>query len=189
MTDREDKGGESAPVKTSACITNAARGPELCRRAMLASTSAVAFGAAMPSDAACHVRDVAAILSDEGTQWCKRWLAMNADIECLQARWDRVETWLVKEHAWFELSQAEREALPWAEELRDLDRHMETAFVRRDDLMKTIASSGCVSMTSVIARLAVVEQLLSPFDDPDVHALIAGARRDLILISETSRMI
>jgi len=157
--------------------------PELSRRAVLAGTSIAAFGAAKPGQAAAIPSIVAPIHSDEGIRRCASWLAVNAKIERLQSRWARLESWLVKEHAWCKLGPAEQQALPWAKELRDIDGCLDVLFEQRDAFLQLIPATGSVSLDSVVARLAVVEHLIWREEHPEVHALVTGARRDLIALS------
>jgi hypothetical protein len=158
--------------------------PELSRRAVIAGTSVAAFGGAKPA-AALATRPAAALTApDEGTKRCASWLAINAKIERLQTRWAKLETWLGREHSWFQLSPAEQQALPWAKELRDIDGCLDLLFEQRDALLESLPTRGSVSMESVIAKLAVVERLIWPCDHPEAHALIVGSRLDLIAISQ-----
>lgn len=157
--------------------------PELSRRAVLAGTTVAAFGAAKPGEAAALPSIAASVLTDEGTRRCANWLAVNAKIERLQSRWAKLESWLVKEHAWCKLSPAEQQALPWAKELRDIDGCLDVLFEQREALLQSIPATGSISLDSVVARLAVVERLIWREEHPEVHALVTGARRDLIALS------
>ncbi|WP_423351676.1 hypothetical protein [Phenylobacterium sp. VNQ135] len=121
--------------------------------------------------------------SDECARRCASWLAVNARIERLQTRWAKLESWLAKKHRWFELSPSEQQALPWAKELRDIDGCLDLLFEKREALLEVLPTSGAVSLEAVIARLAVVERLIWREEHPEVHALIVGARQDLIVMS------
>lgn len=155
--------------------------PELSRRAVIAGTSVAALGPANPAAAPARLPAASAV-SDEATRHCRRWLAVNARIERLQDRWARLEGWLVREHGWMQLGPAEQQALPWAKELRDIDGCLDVLFEQRDGLLGSMPVNA-VSLDSVITRLAVVERLIWPIDHPEAHALIAGARQDLIALS------
>ena len=157
--------------------------PELSRRAVIAGTSAAAFAAAKPSAAATIPQAAASAAADEGTKRCASWLAVNAKIERLQTRWAKLESWLAKKHDWFNLSSAEQQALPGAKELRDIDGCLDVLFDQREALLESVPTSGATSMVSVIAKLAVVERLIWPEEHPEVHALISGARQDLMAMS------
>lgn len=157
--------------------------PELSRRAVLAGTSVAAFGAAKPGEATAIPSIATPVLSDEGTRRCANWLALNAKIERLQSRWAKLESWLVREHAWCHLSPAEQQALPWTKELRDIDGCLDVLFEQREALLRSIPATGSTSLDSVVAKLAVVEHLIWREEHPEVHALVTGARRDLIALS------
>src|SRR5581483_12145055 len=90
------------------------RPPALSRRAVLAGTSAAAFGAAKPvaAIAANTLSATPLAVSNEGTRRCANWLAIDTKIARLQTRWAKLESWLAKEHNWFQLSSAEQQALP-----------------------------------------------------------------------------
>ncbi|WP_421935426.1 helicase [Phenylobacterium sp.] len=158
--------------------------PELSRRAVIAGTSVAAFGAVKPEAATGAILPTSAMVaSDVGVRRCASWLAIDAKIARLQTRWAKLETWLAKEHAWFKLSPAEQQALPWAKELHDIDGCLDVLFEQREATLKSIPSSGSPDLEAVIAKLAVVERLIWREEYPEVHALITGARRDLTVIS------
>jgi len=153
----------------------AVRLPKLTRRSVIAGTSVASLGG-IGSAAATPV-------SDEAAKTCARWLRLNAHIERLQARWSRLEAWLVKEHSWGQLTTAERQALPWARELRDIDGCLDVLFEKRDSLLASVPATGASTLESVIAKLAVTERLIWPDDHPEAHALIAGSVQDLLSLA------
>lgn len=158
--------------------------PQLSRRAIIAGTSVAAFGMAKPIALASGIPSAAVLAaSDEGTRQCASWLAIDSKIARLQTRWGDLESWLAKKHNWFKLSPAEQLALPWAKELRDIDGCLDVLFEKREALLETLPGSGSASLESVIARLAVVERLIWADEHPEAHALIAGCRRDLHVLS------
>lgn len=158
--------------------------PDLSRRALLAGTSVAAFAAAKPVSVAAKIPSATALAaSDEGTTRCANWLAIDARIARLQARWGRLESWLAKNHNWFNVGPAERQALPWAKELHDIDGCLDVLFEKREALLETLPDSGAASVESVMARLAVVERLIWADDHPEAHALIVGCRRDLAALT------
>ena len=89
----------------------------------------------------------------------------------------------MKEHSWGQLTTAERQALPWARELRDIDGCLEVLFEKRDALLAAVPATGSASLESVIAKLAVTERLIWPDDHPEAHALIAGSVQDLLSLA------
>lgn len=157
--------------------------PELSRRAVIAGTSVAAFGATRSVTVAATPPAATLAASDEGARRCASWLAINARIERLQTRWAKLESWLGNEHGWFQLSPAEQQALPWAKELRDIDGCLDVLFEKREAMLDALPTSGAVNLEAVIARLAVVERLIWREEHPEMHALIVGARQDLIAMS------
>ena len=153
----------------------AVRLPKLTRRAVIAGTSVASMAGAKSASATP--------VADEGAKTCARWLRLNAHIERLQARWARLEAWLVKEHSWSQLSDPERRALPWAQELADIDGCLDLLFEKRDALLAAVPATGSPALESVIAKLAVTERLIWPDDHPEAHALIAGSVQDLLALT------
>jgi len=161
-----------------------ARLPALSRRALIAGTSIVAFGAANPAAGAVTLLPAAAVPSDIATRRCRNWLAVDAQIERLQSRWAKLEGWLIRKHSWCSLGPAEQQALPWSKELRDIDGMLTTLFEKRERLLKAIPDSSALTLEAVVARLAVVERLIWPEDHPEAHAMIARSRLDLLAMSQ-----
>jgi len=149
--------------------------PKVTRRSVIAGTSVASLGGIKSASAMA--------VADEGAKTCARWLRLNAHIERLQARWARLEAWLVKEHSWGQLTSAERQALPGAQELRDIDGCLEVLFEKRDALLAAVPATGSLTLESVIAKLAVTERLIWPEDHPEAHALIAGSVQDLLALT------
>jgi hypothetical protein len=151
-----------------------ARLPALSRRAVLAGTSAAVLPAPAPTASLAAPKAVS-----EAAKPYRRWLAVNAKIERLQTRWAKLETWLVREHSWFQLTPAEQQALPWAQELRDIDGCLDVLFEQREALLETLPTHGSTTLEAVAAKLEVIERLVERDDHPEAHAMIAGARQDL----------
>ena len=157
--------------------------PALSRRALIAGTSVVAFGAANPAPASVTLPPAPAVVSDVATRRFRNWLAVDAQIERLQTRWAKLEGWLIREHSWCKLTPAEQQALPWSKELRDIDGMLDTLAKKRERLLEAIPDSGAQNVQAIVARLAVVERLIWPEDHPEAHAMIARSRQDLIALS------
>lgn len=151
-----------------------ARLPALSRRAVIAGTSA----AVLPTPKLAPPA-VAATAIGDGARPYRRWLYLNAKIERLQTRWAKLETWLVREHSWFQLTPAEQQALPWAQELRDIDGCLDLLFEQREAILETLPTHGSTTLEAVAAKLEVIERLVERDDHPEAHAMIAGARQDL----------
>lgn len=159
-----------------------ARLPAISRRAVIAGASAASLPAASPTASLA----AASVISEEAKPY-RRWLAVNAKIERLQTRWAKLETWLVREHSWFQLTPAEQQALPWAKELRDIDGCLDVLFEQREALLETLPTYGSPTLEAVAAKLEVVERLVERDDHPEAHAMVAGARQDLVALLHRRR--
>lgn len=155
-----------------------ARLPPLSRRAVLVGTSAAAASA--PSIGVASRSLETTLASVDGAQAYRRFLYIDGRISRLQRRWARLESYLADQHNWFRLSDAERRTLPAAHELRDIDRMLELLFEQREALLSKLPVRGASSLEVVVARLAVAERLIWRDDFPEAHAMIAGAREDLL---------
>jgi hypothetical protein len=85
------------------------------------------------------------------------------------------------------LSDAEQRVFAPAQELRDIDGMLELLFEQRETLLSVLPECGAASLEVVIARLAVVERLIYRDDHPEAHAMIAGAREDLLALLHRRR--
>jgi hypothetical protein len=158
-----------------------ARLPEISRRRVVVGAPAAL--------AALRTSATGTALPDERTRRLTRWLSLTKHIERLQNRWAKLEGWLVREHNWLQLSPSDQQALPWAQELREIDGCLDALVERRERLLASLPASGVASMETAIVRLAVVERLIWPDDHPDAHALVAGVRRDLVAMSTKAKHI
>lgn len=155
--------------------------PQVSRRAVLGGASVVALA---PAPASAAPRPPT--LPDDATRRCARWLHLNGRIERLQDRWAKLEAWLTREHGWLTLSPAEQQALPWSQELRDIDGCLDLLFEEREALLESLPTRSA-NLPSVIARLAVVERLIWSHDHPEAYALITGCLEDLKAFSQPDR--
>ena len=148
--------------------------PQLSRRALIGGTSAAAVATRTATAA-----PASAPIPQDATRRFAQWLSLNARIERLQARWGRLESWLAREHGWLQLSASEQQALPWAQELRDIDGCLDLLFEKRQAALDGLTTPGSPDSASIIGRLAVAERLIWAEDHPEAHALIARALKDL----------
>jgi hypothetical protein len=147
------------------------------RRSLLAGASAVA----LPVRPATVVLDPPAAGSPgpEPGHLFRSWLAIDSRIERLQTRWARLESWLIQNHNWCELSAPEQRALPWARELRDIEGCLDLLFEQRQALLDRLPAEGARELPELADRLAVVERLVPPDENREAHAIVCGVRRDL----------
>lgn len=156
--------------------------PALSRRAVLVGTSAAATAPTFTHAAGTAAETPA---PHSGVKPYQRYLQINARISRLQRRWGRLESYLADQHDWLRLSEAERGAVPGAQELRDIDGMLDLLFEQRETLLAELPVRGATSLEVVIARLAVAERLIWRDGFPEAHAMIAGAREDLSAMLDT----
>lgn len=156
--------------------------PELSRRAVLGGTSASVLP--LPAASAGPTPAPPSLAESNAAAPFKRWLYLNAKIERLQTRWAQLESWLAREHSWFQLSPAEQQALPWAQELRDIDGCLDLLFEKRDEVLEALPTHGSAALEVIAAKLEVAERLIWAADHPEAHALISGSRQDILTLIE-----
>lgn len=159
------------------------RSAAVSRRSLLACASAVTLPmptAASPTIAAGAPSNVG---PNESGGSFKAWLHLDDKIERLQTRWAQLESWLIREHRWCELSPAEQLALPWSRELRDIDGCLDLLFERREALLERMPAAAAENVPELAARLAVAARLVSVDEQPEAHGIITGVRLDLLRLS------
>lgn len=82
------------------------------------------------------------------------------------------------------LSPAERRALPWSRELRDIEGRLDVLFERREALLQRLPTDGAKSLPELAERLAVVERLVVLDEHPEANGILNGVRRDLLALSD-----
>ncbi len=159
----------------------APRPPSVSRRAVLVGAAATpAAGAAAPLVAASPAA------ADPAKRY-KTLLYLDAKISRLRRRWARLDAYLSGQLQALPAS-AEPEPLRGAQELRDIDGMIEVLSERRAAVLETLPTKGAAKLEELIARLAVVERLISNEDHLEAQALIAGTRQDLVSLLEYGRL-
>jgi hypothetical protein len=155
--------------------------PQLSRRAVLGGASATPLASGLGDVAKAAVATAAPV--DPTIVLCQRWLEIEIERGHLQTAWNRHETWLIRERNWAHLSETEREALPEARRLDELDEQMKTLYDEEEALLDQLPSSPATSLAVVIANLTIAGTILAPEDHPTVHGLIVRAVDDLVALT------
>lgn len=159
----------------------APRTPSVSRRTVLVGAAATpAAGAAAPLVTASPA-------AADPTKPYKTLLYLDARISRLRRRWARLDAYLSDQLQALPAS-AELEPLRGAQELRDIDGMIEVLSERRAAVLETLPAKGAATLEELIARLAVVEQLIWNEDHLEAQALIAGTRQDLVSLLEYGRL-
>lgn len=151
--------------------------PAVSRRSLLAGASAAALPA--PAAAPAIISPTASAPGPEPSHLFRSWLYIDTKIERLQTRWAKLESWLIREHHWCQLSFEEQRALPWARELRDIEGCLDLLFEQREALLDRLPTDGARALPELADRLAVVERLVPADENREAHAIVSGVRRDL----------
>jgi hypothetical protein len=153
--------------------------PKLTRRALIAGTSAAPlFVVASPGAPA-----------DETVLLCQRWQALRAEIERRQSRWSALESWLIHNHSWCDLSAEEQGGLPAAAELHEIDARLDELFDRLAALGEVLPSLPATNPTAIVAKLSVAAALIWPQDEPQAHQLIVASIREITAMTPAARSV
>lgn len=113
---------------------------------------------------------------------CDAWLANNTEAYRLAGRWSEVEAWLVRHRRWFKLTEGERDALPEARELTEIDRRLSQLFAERDALLRELPSTKANTADGLAAKLRVLRELVHPADHPETNALVESVIADVLAL-------
>ena len=110
---------------------------------------------------------------------CGEYLLLDGEIASLVHRWQATERQAIERHQWFDLSEAQRQVLPEAEEMDALDARLDGLFARRRVLLEAILAAEAGDVRSIAAKLAVALRTIQPEDGLQTHALLASVLSDL----------
>jgi hypothetical protein len=113
---------------------------------------------------------------------CAAVLALDAEIERLTRRWQKLETKFIKSHG-FLPHESMQDASPEAAEMAAIDRSLEPLYLARETQFAALSAMDSENMAGVVAKLTVVIQSIYPEDHPVAHALLVGAVRDLRVLN------
>jgi hypothetical protein len=149
------------------------------RRAVLAGAAATPL-LPIPQPAA------ASASSDEAAAACDAWLARHAEAERLSLRWQRLETYLAREHNLFELSEPERLRFPQAREMDDILDRLDVLGEENEALLRQLPTIVAATDLGIAGKLAVAALEECPDQNRPVHLLIASILRDFKALRSSS---
>lgn len=109
---------------------------------------------------------------------CAAVLALDAEIERLTRRWQKLETEFIKLHG-FLPHETMQHSSPEAAEMAAIDRSLEPLYLARETQFAALLAMGSENMAGVVAKLSVVAQSIYSEDHPVSHAVLIGVLRDL----------
>jgi hypothetical protein len=116
--------------------------------------------------------------------WYRQWLSLDDHRLRLVDDWCKLHWRLEGQTEWFSLSDAERAEVEKASGLSDLDTILHLIHRRLRRWLRVLPSGPTNELAVVAARLRVAERLLPAEENAAVHALIAGAVRDLTVMQK-----
>ncbi len=155
--------------------------PALSRRGLITAAAAaplLAGGGPRPTRLEKAVTP-APRAGDPVVELARQCLALHRENERLIRRWGDVESWLVDNHNWFGLSEAQRLALPAARRLYDIDDRLEFLRKERPRTMRGLRKKPATSLDGVIGKLKCVAGGMEPDEFPSAFKLLEATIRDL----------
>lgn len=116
---------------------------------------------------------------------CQDWIRLDKEHDALTRRWQELETHLVRARNWFKLSDAERQLVPEAVEMRAISKNLGALFASRSDLFTRLPQMKAASLQGVCAKLKVAAASIFPDENPEAHALLQNTLMDLQTLLET----
>lgn|GEM_PF-1393361 len=114
-------------------------------------------------------------VAEIGAQWR---VARQAE-SALAVRWSDLETWLIDNVGWADLTDDEQKALPEALELHAIDAQLQQLDADRRQCQVALIRLPAASRDDLLVKLQIVADLLNPADHALAHRLLATAIEDL----------
>ena len=109
---------------------------------------------------------------------CADWIALDLKIDRLAQRWARLETLMARKHHWFAPTPAERQALPGASEMFEIDEVLEALSRQREQMLQPLSRLQADTLHGVASKLAVAARLMLQEENP-AHPFVDSAVREL----------
>jgi hypothetical protein len=123
---------------------------------------------------------------DEAFAAASLWLARHAEHEKLIRRWQRLETVLVRDHGWFELSPRARRELPEAVELDALNARIVDLYAQNQRRLARLRKLTSTTTRGLVSKLSVALATLQADDNREAHDLIRSILRDVERLRQTT---
>ncbi|MEH6695021.1 MAG: hypothetical protein V7675_08255 [Hyphomonas sp.] len=116
---------------------------------------------------------------DKAVSTCLEWLARHDEQEVLAKHWQRLESYLIREHHWFQLSRRERAALPEASQLDAISNRLDKLYKLNQRLLNTLPEVKASSPHGLACKLSVALALVHPEENKEAHRLIQSVLLDV----------
>ncbi|MBI1360275.1 MAG: hypothetical protein GC155_08330 [Alphaproteobacteria bacterium] len=118
---------------------------------------------------------------------CAEWLARHAERIRLIARWQALETHLVRKHAWHNLTLGQRRLLPQAEELDAIDDELDVLHEANAGLLASLPAVPAVTVPGLAAKLNVAAIEVRREENEAAHNLIVSIVGDFSALAPRLR--
>lgn len=112
--------------------------------------------------------------------------ALHRENERLHRRYGTVESWLVKNHNWFKLSEAEQRALPAGRKLHAIHDRWAVLDKERPRTLRRLRRTPATSIDGVVGKLQVVVAAIDPEECSGAHRLLKATINDLRMLRQGS---
>lgn len=133
----------------------------------------------MPTRAFAQEPPTKCVPADPAVELARHCLALHRENERLHRRWGAAEAWLVDNHNWFKLTDAQQRALPAARKLYDIDDRFAVLKKERPRTMRRLRRTPATSVDGAIGKLQVVAAAIDPDEFPSAYRLLEATIRDL----------
>tara|TARA_R110002167_G_scaffold144271_11_gene334398 strand:- start:351 stop:857 length:507 start_codon:yes stop_codon:yes gene_type:complete len=117
--------------------------------------------------------------NDNAAAACSEWLARHNEQETLAKSWQRLESYLIREREWFQLTKRERALLPEATQLNEISNSLDELYALNQSLLNTLSTIGAATSYGLACKLSVALALIHPEENKEVHKLLLSVLRDV----------
>ena len=110
---------------------------------------------------------------------CRAWLALEETHQDLVRRWQALDTYLIRERYWSDLSRQRCAAMPEAVELDAMDHRLEALYETRQELLTALPEVPASTPQGLALKLAILAIIVMPDENEQAYNLITSALKDL----------
>jgi|TARA_R110002020_G_scaffold83397_1_gene206986 hypothetical protein len=116
---------------------------------------------------------------DPAAKVCAEWLDRHSDQRKLAERWQKLETFLMREHNLFQLSEQQLADYVEAAPLDVLSDRLDELYALNKKLLGRISKSEATTTHGLSSKLLVALALVHPDENKEVHTLLQSILRDI----------
>lgn len=116
---------------------------------------------------------------DPAAKVCAEWLDRHSDQRKLAERWQKLETFLMREHNLFQRSEQELADYVEAAPLDVISDRLDALYALNKKLLGRISESEATTTHGLSSKLLVALALVHPDENKEVHLLLRSILRDI----------